>query len=290
MKKHSATISKTIFACALACATVFPSFAQTTAGPDLTKEYAAALTAKPERTAKLKQYKLLFVPGFLSDGRSNYFGDQLAWAKNQGIDALRVKIESENSPAQNALAIAREIRNSDKPVILITHSKGGLDALETLVKNPDLRNKVKGWLAMQAPFYGSPLADHLYGKPLLHNVCNALLCTMGGNIGSLNSLRVATRKRYMRENAAEIAAITASVPILCFACWTDGKVNPLTTLTNFNPKEKNDGEVPLSSQLLPAVPYVLIPGVVHNASVSPLPFVTHDRANSLKASLLVLLK
>jgi len=220
-------IGKLIFTAVLAVSVLPVLYAKQPAGPDLSDKYKAALASSQKIADKANRYKLIFVRGFLSDARDDYFGDQLKWAKENSIDALRVNIESEDSPAQNAGIITEAIRQSDKPVILITHSKGGLDSLEAFIKNPAIRSKVKGWLPLQGPFYGSPLADHFYERPVLHGSASLMLSIFGGNMGSLSSLRVAIRTPYMKRNEAEIAATLAEVPTISVACWKDLRLNPL---------------------------------------------------------------
>ncbi|MFA6582942.1 MAG: hypothetical protein WCS77_01480 [Elusimicrobiaceae bacterium] len=297
----SPSINKISLAAAFACALFCPLSAAQTSGPNMSALYPAAMHTGTKSINKFKPYKLLFVPGFMSDlagkpltlptGRKiivgQYFNDQINWAKSKGIEALRVDIESENPPSQNAQILAREILNSEKPVILVTHSKGGLDTLELLIKHPDLKAKIKGWVAIQAPFYGCPWADYLFDKPALNKVSKTLLTLLGGNISSLDSLRMETRKNYMRDNAREIENITANMPVLCVVSWNKPK-DPF--LADLDANYKSDGVVPAQSQKLPGARYIEIPGLDHLSTVMPIPFCKHDRPASLKAFLFLLLK
>lgn len=47
-----------------------------------------------------------------------------------------LKVETENPPAENAKVISEAIYRSDKPVLIYSHSKGGLDTLEAFRKDP----------------------------------------------------------------------------------------------------------------------------------------------------------
>ncbi len=48
-----------------------------------------------------------------------------------------------------------------KKVVLIGHSKGGLDCAAALSLHPDLKNLVAGLVTLQSPFGGSPIAADL---------------------------------------------------------------------------------------------------------------------------------
>ncbi len=46
-------------------------------------------------------------------------------------------------------------------VVLVSHSRGGLDVLELLIRRPQLLSHIGGWVSLQAPYLGSPLADYI---------------------------------------------------------------------------------------------------------------------------------
>jgi len=71
--------------------------------------------------------------------------------------------DTSESVGHNAAAILEFLRSTDKQIIIVSHSKGGLDTLDALLDAPELwGDTVVGWVALQAPFYGSPVADPAY--------------------------------------------------------------------------------------------------------------------------------
>ncbi|MFA6582943.1 MAG: hypothetical protein WCS77_01485 [Elusimicrobiaceae bacterium] len=267
-------VSEIVLAAMLIC---MPAIAQDT----------PAQISDAELAAKVKPYTLLFVPGFLSDFQAAYFADQINWAKSNGIDTLRVAIQSENSTAQNSRTVASAVRKSSKPVIMITHSKGGLDTLDMLIKYPDLRPKIKGWIAMQAPFFGSPVADRVYANPALNPMTHIMLEILGGNMGSLNSLRVAVRTRYMSKNAASISSATADISVLCVVYW----VKKTSAFSMLSSKDyKSDGVVPVESQKLPDKPFIEIEGADHLTAIRSTPGTDYNRETAFKNFLNTLFK
>jgi pimeloyl-ACP methyl ester carboxylesterase len=110
----------------------------------------------------------------------------------------------------NAAAIRALIRRTDKKVIFVTHSKGGLDTLHALLGAPELWARVSGWVALQSPFYGSPLADST-SSPMDGVLLKAL---GGGDAQALEDLKIETRTRYMQAHKSEIRKLTTRVPVI----------------------------------------------------------------------------
>ncbi|KPK17701.1 MAG: hypothetical protein AMJ62_01030 [Myxococcales bacterium SG8_38] len=128
----------------------------------------------------------------------------------QNLSKVSPSFDTSESVEHNADAILEFLRNTDKQIVIVSHSKGGLDTLEALLDAPELWGEtVAGWVALQAPFYGSPVAD-----PSPSAINAVLLSAVGGNGESLDDLKTTTRTPYMDAREAQIAALSASVPII----------------------------------------------------------------------------
>jgi len=147
--------------------------------------------------------------GFIS------FYTQMRDFEARGVDHRNVSLVSEafdtsESVEHNAAAILKVLRTTNEKVIIVSHSKGGLDTLHALIAAPELWGKtVIGWVALQAPFHGSPVAD-----PRFAVANDFLLEVLGGNGQSARDLETETRAPYMQANAERIAALTASIPVI----------------------------------------------------------------------------
>jgi len=132
----------------------------------------------------------------------------------QGVDA-------------NAAAIGAYLNGlSGKNVTLVSHSKGGLDTLQALLDNPGLwGTTVTGWVALQPPFAGSPVADDT-PAPL----SGPLLTAFGGDEQAMDDLKTAPRTQYMLDHAAAIAQLTAAVPVI--SCYTTFTTTPAQSFVN----------------------------------------------------------
>ena len=106
-------------------------------------------------------------------------------------------------------AVIREALGSmgNRKVLIVSHSKGGLDTLDALLNADDsLQGTVHGWLSLQAPFFGSPLAD--VGS-------RALPFNLGDGIRALGDLQVSVRDPYMKRHERDIARLLQSIPVTC---------------------------------------------------------------------------
>ena len=141
--------------------------------------------------------------------------------------------DSAESVAHNAAAIIDYLESvNDHDVVIVSHSKGGLDTLHALVTNQALVDDgpVVGWVALQAPFYGSPVAS------VAPSVADQLLIALGGG-PALSDLSPGVREPYMSSNAAAVAHVASSIPLLSCSSTYDASSRPdwaAFALTVFN--------------------------------------------------------
>ena len=128
---------------------------------------------------------------------------------------------TQGSFTDNARAINTVLAtHSGRKVVILSHSKGGLDTLEALrVNRPVWKVPVVGWVSLQAPFFGSPIADQVPDAFAEH-----LLEALGGDERALREQTVADRRRYMRENEDTIRRLAGSIPIR--SCYTTYRPSP----------------------------------------------------------------
>jgi len=219
----------------------------------------------------------LFVPGYLTGRNPAYFADQIDWLHSIDVESTKVAIRAGQSIAINGSIIAAAIRNSTKPVILITHSKGSVDALEALRTKPALQAKVRAWISLQGVFFGSPVADILLDGTLLNPVISdTILGFLGGTRQSAEDLTTNTALAYYRRHRIEISTVVRNVRSIAFASDLDGmgaaRINTLLEIPHELMRRvgiPNDGLVPVDSAVLPGMDFVKVSGVDHIAPVMP---------------------
>ena len=127
---------------------------------------------------------------------------------------------TDNARAINAVLEA----HSGKKVVILSHSKGGLDTLEALLANHGVwKAPVVGWVSLQAPFFGTPIADRVPDAFAEH-----LLEALGGDERALREQTVSERRRYMRENEETVRQLASSIPIR--SCYTTYRPNPTSAV------------------------------------------------------------
>ena len=268
-------------------------------GVDLTREYLDAYGSDcafgAAHVEVLRRHKVLLVPGYFGSLNPAYFAEQLRWLSSIGVDREKIAVTPGKSVAINAPLVAAAIRASARPVILVTHSKGSVDALEALRAEPSLRAKVKGWVSLQGAFFGSPVADYLLDGSLLDPVvATTILWMFGGTKEAAEGLTTGASRAYYREHAAAIGAVVREVPAIAFASALDSTSGaPTKTLLDI-PRElmwregiRSDGLVPTDAAVLPGMSFVKISGVDHIAPVMPA-MERYDRVRMTRALLLVL--
>jgi len=281
---------------------------------DLTQDYNKLdpqLIANFAQSPVFKNYKILFLTGFLSKEISRlyqYFDEQMAFFSSLGIENERLKLLSAQGIEQNAAIIIQHIKNETKPVIIFSHSKGGLDLLHALIisglkKDTDWTKKIKGWIALQSPFYGSPVADD-FDKIRL--VSNGILSLLQGEYQALQDLMVKSRILYMNTYAQEVQFWTKQIPIITLATYIQmprvkdaftlfflgGKNSILSGLRDYYYKKKIliDGLNPYQSAILPDTFYILLTEVDHLSTVSKNKYNQFNRIDFTKRVLILLLK
>lgn len=233
---------------------------------------------------KLAKVKVILVRGYAADrikydhSRNevavSYFKDQKQWLENAGVEFDLVGIQSGGTLDFNASQVAESISNSTKPVVLIGHSQGGLSVLHALVKNPGLIPKVKGAIAIQSPFSGTPIVDVMNSILPINFPTKLIIELVGGTPASLMEFSPKQRFIYNRDHAAEIKNIVSKVPFYCFGSFIDEKWFHVETAFEI-PRNimlmlglKNDGLVPFDSAILEGSKYVELPQMDHLDPVS----------------------
>jgi len=223
--------------------------------------------------AALAGHRVLLAYGLLGEVMArlapmgvDYMGAQLAWLRGIGAEAHIVKLPTAAPVAANAARLAAAIAADPRPVVLIGHSKGGLEGLAALL-HPGAASRCRAFLALQSPFRGSPVADALCAARPLHQAAGmALEALKLGSGEGLRDLTTTARTAWMARHAEAIAALLARVPTLTAATRltaecppADRRYLPLARWVATHGGE-NDGLVPVASALLPGTIQVTLPG------------------------------
>ena len=225
---------------------------------------------------RIRASRIVFVPAVLSGialkasrlRLVEYLTHQVRRLKDEGFEAEIADIDTGATVAQNGARLAEILAHHHCPTWLVSHSKGGLDVLEALVAHPRVRRFVDGWIAFQAPFQGSPVADVASGNGRARKISRAALRLLGADLQAIVDLRTDVRANYMEDHGPELAELAREVPVMCVGTvagqaalslkpqWPTGR-----WMEGFG--LKNDGLVPVNSTILPGARFVGLRGLGH---------------------------
>lgn len=272
-------------------------------------------------SVELKKYKIIFVPGFLSNviiglgshslarfaKLGEYYDEQMKWLSSIGVESERVEYFYEGTPGENAPYVLSAVMRSSKPVILVAHSKGGLDAIQALMAMDDtVLKKIRGFLAIQVPFYGSPVADSFTEIKTKQYFAKWTLPKLNISFAALESLKTRSDATdNLEAEALFLNSLGKKIPFISFASYKSKKIdftNPwqLTTgqdtimfysrtIMERDNGLKNDGLVPVKSAILPGSNYIVAENVDHAVPVMYCQILRFDRIKFLKTTLRLLL-
>lgn len=206
-----------------------------------------------------------------------YFSPQLELLAKEGIHHFEMIWSDDEPIAQSASKLRDEILRYSTPVVLIGHGKGGLDALECLIRYPEIRPLVQKFVCVQAPIWGTPVADYLVGHPFMRLATELVSRFLGANITALEELSEMNRQVYMILNKSKLVEVLSEVEIVTVGStfewekksenWKDRLQKHLHKIVKKYAGD-NDGYVPLQSTRIGNEPHVHLFNVTHLGSVT----------------------
>lgn len=197
----------------------------------------------------------------------DYMATQVDWLKAIGVAATVLRLPTVAPVGVNAGRIEQAALAEDGPFILVGHSKGGLEALAALLR-PGMAARCRGFIALQSPFRGSPVADRVCGIRAFHLAAHHAARLLGLGTGrGVKDLTTPVREAWMRDHAAAIASLVEAVPVATLATSIgptpqpqDRAHAPLARWLESLGAGPNDGLVPVASALLPGARHLVLEG------------------------------
>lgn len=255
---------------------------------------------------ELQRHHIVIVPGFLSESFEcvgTAASDAAVWADQQLIRAMRlagreidphckkrrpdfelqrslfdqfeiphstVDIDSEAPGEENKQVIEEHLGGIEEPVIVLSHSKGGLDSLAAFIEWPDLSEKVAGWISLQSPFFGAELADEVVDNRFAPKILDPILNWMNGDFDAVVDLSIKTRIPYMEDHRKFIDQWMSEVPSIQIGSTIEGYPDDVGGLFAFTSdrylkyEKINDGIVPLESCFIEGGNHLVLEGLDHS--------------------------
>ncbi|XP_074263157.1 uncharacterized protein LOC141585968 isoform X2 [Silene latifolia] len=179
----------------------------------------------------------LLIPGLGSNHVPLYFVNTKTHLTNLGLTCYIAKIHSEASVEKNARDVKQQIeeiyRTSQKRVMLLGHSKGGLDAAGALSMYWfDLKDKVAGLALAQSPYGGTPLASDIarqgqLGDLFLRAIVFLVFNIIKGDVRALEDLTYEKRREFLRKHS-----LPKEIPVVSFHTEAEISSAAMATLTH----------------------------------------------------------
>ncbi|CAH1425143.1 unnamed protein product [Lactuca virosa] len=178
----------------------------------------------------------LLVPGLFSNHGPLYFTTTKATFSKMGLTCHIAKIHSEASVEKNARELKEYIEEiywgSKKRVLLLGHSKGGVDSAAALsIYWPELKDKVAGLALAQSPYGGSPIASDIMREGQIGDYFNVrklmeiLICkVIKGDLQSLEDLTYEKRREFLKKHH-----LPKELPVVSF--HTEANISPTVLAT-----------------------------------------------------------
>ena len=185
----------------------------TEATPRFQQIYTRVRQGEPVLPDEARRHVYLMVKGLLGDAMFGYLEDNQARLERRGLETREVQVDTEGSLADNIEVVRQAVEDAayfGRSVVLVGHSKGGVESVSTLALYPELRRHVRAVVAMQAPYGGSPIAHDLTDSPELHRMLDiAFPLFFYGVSRSVDDLSYPARMEFVRSHpyAGEVPTV-----------------------------------------------------------------------------------
>lgn len=216
--------------------------------------------------ADAKNCVFLAVGGLFSGAapKELYFDKNLDALAAQGLQVGRVPVDTDMGVEHNAAIVRQavlEAAKDGKQVVLIGHSKGGLDSAAALSMYPELKEHVRALVTIQSPYGGSPMAQDLLDNPLVRYGVGGAVEAIGGSVQAGEDLTYDSRKKFLAEHP-----MPSGIPTVCMASTTSNPTSPLFATEEYMQQRygvKSDGLVLPQDAFIPGSKSVTLSGLDH---------------------------
>ncbi|GHG68320.1 lipase [Comamonas sp. JC664] len=144
---------------------------------DITPRFRALLAkvreGEPVLPDEARHHQYVLVRGMLGDELPGYLLDNVQRLERRGLSVREAAVDTEGLLTDNVAVLREALLDAEhfgRTVVLVGHSKGGVECTATLALYPELRHVVRAVVTLQAPYGGSSIAHDLATTPELRRV------------------------------------------------------------------------------------------------------------------------
>lgn len=238
---------------------------------DFKSLYEAAKSGETILPPDAKDYVYLTLRGYTGDNFPTYMKQNREGLERRGLDVREVKTDTEQTVEHNAKVVRDAIlaaAKDGKQVVLIGHSKGGMDMTAAVAMYPELKQHVRAAVAMQSPYGGVPVASDIEDQKIVAGLAGkAIEWVLRGDEDSLPDFSYAKRREFVEQYPWP-----SDIPTVSLATSSGSQLNGLTPVINWYKLrygEKTDGIVAQRDSEIPGSRVVRLDNLDHLNSVMP---------------------
>jgi len=233
--------------------------------------YSAAKSGESILPPDANQYVYLTLRGYTGDNFPTYMKQNREALERRGLDVREVKTDTEQTVENNAKVVRDAIlqaASEGKQVVLIGHSKGGMDMTAAVAMYPELKPHVRAAVAMQSPYGGVPVASDIQDEKIVANLAGkAIEWVLRGDEASLPDFSYEKRRAFIEQYPWP-----SDIPTVSLSTSSGSQLNGLTPVINWYKLrygEKTDGIVAQRDTEIPGSRVVRLDNLDHLNSVMP---------------------
>jgi hypothetical protein len=237
-------------------------------------------------------FAYLIVPGWMGNAFPFYMDCIITKLKKYKLPAVKAKIRTGGTVATNIPMLKQAIEalraKTEKPILVIAHSKGSLDTMATLEEYPELKQAVFALISLQSPFGGVAVAnDFIKMDKSKRNLMEGFVHKLYKvDTKSILDLTYERRQEYFAAHPLS----TYNTPTFCFvSCATKGHYSVFQSTYQYLKKQygaDSDGMVIDKDAVLPGQYFAKIDGVNHGGVVWDKMVASRYKANHISLACL----
>lgn len=210
----------------------------------------------------------LYIPGLFTQWYPGYMGDLIKGMKALNYDAFFCTLNTAASMEDNAHIIAANVRNltRDYPgrkVMILGHSKGALDTATAFILHPDIIPSISAFIAFQAPWGGSTIANDILSAHNRRAVSSAFIeKVLNGDPISLTGIMYHERQRLAKLYPFPLGAVP-TISVATYETSFRSLLKASIDYVQLRYNEKSDGCVATNDAIIPGTILVELPGLDH---------------------------
>jgi predicted alpha/beta hydrolase family esterase len=202
---------------------------------------------------------IILIKGYNNEKIDSYYKEHESLLKMWSFKKVMViSPPSEKNIFENSKMITEKLSKIKGNFKVIAHSKGGVEALVSILNSPKLINKISSMLLVQSPLRGSPFADHYWKKQDRENFLTpGYLYYSRLMYSGFLSMRTSETEEVLRKSSKNISVEQIKKLSAKLFYWRSRKLTPSEGYKDFKEAligyPDNDGLVPSSHMKLDSI-------------------------------------